>query len=275
MLLKKFQGKFPFSKSKSKLKIPTKISCNQNITTILTHSFSSSESLEYPFKFNNQTIPNKSNMDVKIIAKAEILEGFKFIYTNLIEAMKDKDFEFIRNATEETLSSKLTNALMYYNKPVYINRTGNINIEVENLFMENHIGASSNRSENKMYNITGKLFKNPMSYISPMPDVYIYKNARRQIFTMRVIVDFKTNLFLTNANANSSDSDDINTQFHSLQLEHEFENPMNAMNLFDMKQSKKMAWLIPKSLTKNDKKEEFDNWVVTDIDGFMKGNPLV
>lgn len=216
---------------------------------------------KFPFKFGNQKTLNE--LTIEPITQKETLEGFKYIYRNFIEAINDKDEEYIEKVCEETFAKKLIESIK--DEKVYLNDIGESDksVKIEKINFELYYGIKTNREENRKQGVKKEReFQLPFTHIKPK--VIMHMGPFNTYVVFRLIVDFRTNIILDEQPI----SDETKSEVHSIIFENESQDQKVIFHILDQTQASIFQKLM------FSKKKNLD-WKISDFDNFMGGNPLL
>jgi hypothetical protein len=240
----------------------------------------SSKKFSFFYKFNNnEFIPSFHNFKDSI--NVDFLEGIKFAYRNLIEALYDRDYEFLEGACEESLAKKLEKSMNEYKDELFISSPKDILVQISSLKMECHIGISTSRYKNSLIKLekcnnafeSNKGFPFNPNILNSLPGFEnlfnFYKqqdNSILKYYVIRLNVDMKSNLILSRNSLNYD-----TTEIHNVLFELESTDRNILFNIFSKSSIMKAAGFYRNS----DSSELPEKIIISDFDNVMNGNPLL
>jgi hypothetical protein len=229
----------------------------------------------YFYKFNNDEQVNKFKSNYGKLLKTkinkEITSGLQFAYRNFIEAIYDKDLEFIKENCEQYFAEKLENSITEDKKKLYISSPSEVSVEISSIKFETHYGITTNRNDNRMRNLKKldglldnlKIIPIPKFLLDKIPELsnlfnfYKPPNADKveDRLVLRLNADIQTNLILSR----SSSKVDV-PEMHNVVFEIQTDDPIY------------IKYFILSSFGTNNQTDDFrmaDKIIISDFDNYM------
>lgn len=247
------------------------------------------KNFSYFYQFNNLKSKVPSSSSNKDMLNPQIVPGIEFGYRNFIEAVYDKDFDYLSQICEENFAQSLEKSIEDNKHDLYISSPEDIDVRVMDLKFDLHLPLTVDRNKNNQYEFTKSEENNGFMNINGtqipkflnLGNIFnfytvnmnkVKMDGLQPSFVLRITADIKTNLILSNSEIKKESSETHNILF---EIEYnKIDSIVEALNVPNMLLTY-FKFMKPNQFNNNSDSNPDKKAIISDFDNFMKGNPLV